>query len=244
MSNEWYRISNPINLSGYESDEFSASATQSFAELLQSFIGTSVTIHNQIGDTGTVQKVIIQNATTDIITSAYLRQVLAPIGTLRCGQYIQDDVGYWLVCSLPDNNMMYEKAMMWFCKNTVKLTITHNNKDVVVEYPVYSINSTQYGSGETTKAHMTVPSAQHLVYIANDQDTINIESGYRFLLDRNTTNPTPYIITQVDSTSYSAGTHGGVIQWSVMADQYRESKDDSNNMVADNTKSNDDKGGW
>ena len=54
----------------------------------------------------------------------------------------------WLVYSLPDNNKMYEKAIAWQCKYSIKFVSPTSGE--IVEYPVYDINSTQYGSGETS----------------------------------------------------------------------------------------------
>lgn len=73
----------------------------------------------------------------------------------------------------------------------------------ILEYPCYDINATQYNSGETAKGKYTVGTAQHMLKLPYDENTVILESPKRFFLDRNKKDPTAYIVTQNDSTSYN-----------------------------------------
>lgn len=83
------------------------------------------------------------------------------------------------------------------------------NKDGrIFEYPCYDMNATQYNSGEQPGKVMTVETAQHLIWLPSDENTIELCSPQRFYLDKATINPTTYIITQNDTTSHNYGKKG------------------------------------
>jgi hypothetical protein len=109
----------------------------------------------------------------------------------------------------------------------------------LVEYPISVLNATQYGSGQTDKwddeLRMTIGTSQQIVYISFDKHTVLLDSGFRFLLDRNQTLPTAYQITQVDTISYSDGGDKGYIQLTVIEDQYNPKTDNKELMIANYT---------
>lgn len=78
----------------------------------------------------------------------------------------------------------------------------------ILEYPCYDINSTQYNSGETSNKQFTIGTAQHMITLPCDDNTVVLETPKRFFLDKNVLNPTPYIVTQNDSTSHNRGKKG------------------------------------
>lgn len=83
------------------------------------------------------------------------------------------------------------------------------NKDgVILEYPCYDMNSTQYNSGEQSNSHFTIASSQHMITLPSDENTIALSSPTRFYLDKNTDNPTSFIVTQNDTTSHNYGKKG------------------------------------
>jgi len=75
----------------------------------------------------------------------------------------------------------------------------------ILEYPCCDLNSTQYNSGETARGQYTVGTAQHMIKLPCDDNTIALGSPKRFFLDKNKVNPTAYIVTQNDNTSYNIG---------------------------------------
>lgn len=83
------------------------------------------------------------------------------------------------------------------------------NKDGdILEYPCHDINATQYNSGERFSQQVTIGSSQHLVILPCDDNTVVLNSPQRFFLDKNIENPTSFIVTQNDNTSYSFGKKG------------------------------------
>lgn len=78
----------------------------------------------------------------------------------------------------------------------------------ILEYPCIDINSTQYNSGELSNRQFTVGSSQHMITLPCDENTVVLNSPRRFFLDKNKENPTSFIVTQNDTTSYSIGKKG------------------------------------
>lgn len=232
MPESWYLMSQPLFNSGFEGDEFSAFAQGGFEEILDSPLADEIEIYEKtLSATPVSARAIIQGVTADNYNNSVLRQFLCKIGTLRSGQYIKARGQMWLVYSLPDNNKMYEKAIAWQCKYSIKFVSPISGE--IVEYPVYDINSTQYGSGETSEDHLTLGTSQHLIYIPYNEETIKLDSGFRFLIDKNRDNPTAYRLAQVDPGGYSCGKDDGLIQWTIVESQFDEKTDSKELMVAD-----------
>ena len=78
----------------------------------------------------------------------------------------------------------------------------------ILEYPCYDMNSTQYNSGEQYNRNFTIGSSQHMLTLPCDENTVELSSPQRFYLDKATTNPTTFIVTQNDTTSYNYGKKG------------------------------------
>lgn len=234
-SKNWYRMTHPLFNSGFEDDEFWAYGKDGFQELLNSFMGSDILIFDKKIRYDPQQiRAIIQQRTSDVYNSTMVRQILCNIGILRCGQYVKHEGAFWLVSSLPDNNRIYEKAVLWKCKHSIRFISPLTGE--IVEYPVYSTNSTQYGTGEAAKSQMAVGEDQHLVYLPYNEETIALDIQTRFLMDKNKANPTAYRITRVDSVSYAVGSErveDGLIQWAVLEDQFNTSTDNAELMVAD-----------
>ena len=83
-----------------------------------------------------------------------------------------------------------------------------NEHGDILEYPCHDINTTQYNSGEQSNKQFTIGSSQHNIMLPYDENTVVLSSPKRFFLDRNTKNPTSFIVTQNDTTSYNYGKKG------------------------------------
>lgn len=78
----------------------------------------------------------------------------------------------------------------------------------ILEYPCYVINSTQYNSGEQYNRNFTIESSQYMLTLPCDENTVELCTPQRFYLDKATTNPNTYIVTQNDTTSLNYGKKG------------------------------------
>lgn len=232
MSSDWYLIQNPMYVSGYESDEFSATSSGVFDELADSFLGRAVTLYGSTVASGTTTRAIFQNITSDSEVTSNKRQILLKAGTSSGKQYIKDNSRneYWLINSLPSTNGWYDKIVAWYCNYTLKFLSPKTG--AVVSYPVYSTNATKYNTGEKDYKMLSVGSSQQLVFIPYNDETILMDHDKRLLIDRNTQNPTAYSITQVDSTSYAWG-YGGLLAWTLTECATSSELDDRGNLVPD-----------
>lgn len=235
MAHEWYLEKRPPTYySGYESEDFNDDVVDGFEDVLNSFVGTDVIIYkgNPFIDIGVETKVVIQNVTADSETNSFKRQVLCRIGELDCGDYVyhKELKRFYLVVGLPDNNKMYEKCILYYCNWHLKFISSLTSK--VVTYPICDLNSTQYNSGVTEKSQVRIGSAQHMLYIPYNTETILVDHDRRFLIDKNTIKPTAYKLTQVDSTSGNYG-NKGVLKWTVSEDTLNLQTDNVELMVAD-----------
>lgn len=83
-----------------------------------------------------------------------------------------------------------------------------NNKGDILQYPCVDINSTQYNSGEMANKQFTVGSSQHMIKLPCDENTVILKTPQRFILDKDYKNPTVFIVTQNDTTTYNYGKKG------------------------------------
>lgn len=230
---DWYLMRKPpVYSSGFESEEFEYYAKDGFKEALNSFLGTDVILYDNQLQNGIEARAIIQNASADSYTSAVNRQILLDIDFGDGIYYVYDksqDI-YWIVNSPVSRNKIYSKVSAWYCKLWLKFISPLSQ--AVVSYPVYTINSTQYNSGETSNQKFTIGSAQHLIYIPYNEETALIDNGFRFLMDQPTPIPNAYRLTQVDSTSFLYK-NISLLQWTVMEDQFSPVRDNKDLMVAD-----------
>lgn len=78
----------------------------------------------------------------------------------------------------------------------------------ILEYPCHDMNSTQYNSGEQSNRNFVIGSSQHMITLPCDENTVELSTPQRFYLDKATNNPTSFIVTQNDTTSYNYGNKG------------------------------------
>jgi len=244
MSKEWY-LFGAGSISGFEEGNFDGDR-YGFKQLIDSFMGKTVeNFGDKITNTPFEHRAIIQNVSADTPSNADHRQILAEIGTLQCGQYIKFDNRFWLVISLVDNNRVYDKAVLWYCNYMMNFIPPGATEKVT--YPTTVINATQYNSGVETTQKMQIGSAQKLVFVPYNTETVDVDHDFRLLIDRRIAKPTAYIVTQVDTEQFNYDGYG-VLRWTLEEDTLRDT-DDIANMVADNTPTTDSGdddpgGGW
>lgn len=112
----------------------------------------------------------------------------------------------YLICTEAFNiDNIHYKGKFTLCNWMLKW----QNKDgKILEYPCYDMNSTQYNSGEQYNRNFTIGSSQHMLTLPCDENTVELSTPQRFYLDKATINPTSFIVTQNDTTSYNYGRKG------------------------------------
>lgn len=114
--------------------------------------------------------------------------------------------GEYLICTEAFNiDNIHFKGKFTLCNWILKW----QKKDgAILEYPCYDMNSTQYNSGEQSNRNFIIGSSQHMITLPCDENTIELSTPQRFYLDKATINPTTFIVTQNDTTSYNYGKKG------------------------------------
>ncbi len=123
------------------------------------------------------------------------------------GDIIYDSISdEYLICTESFNiNGVHWQGKFTLCNWILKW---QNKNGDILEYPCHDINSTQYNSGERANKQFTIGSSQHMITLPCDENTVVLSSPQRFFLDKNSANPTSFIVTQNDTTSYNYGKKG------------------------------------
>ena len=119
--------------------------------------------------------------------------------------YDSKDDSYLICTESFDIDGIHYQGRLTLCNWILKWQDNHGR---ILEYPCHDINATQYNSGERGNQQFTVGSSQHLLVLPCDQNTIALNTPQRFFLDKNMDNPTSFIVTQNDTTSYNYGSKG------------------------------------
>ena len=121
---------------------------------------------------------------------------------IECGDYLEYEGIVWLCLNSYSFHKLYCRATFMSCN--WKIYWINENGELKSQY-VIDQNSTQYNSGETNNSTMTLGSAQHMLKMQCNDDTILLDSPMRFAIDKNIKKPTCYKVTQNDNTAYNYG---------------------------------------
>lgn len=121
---------------------------------------------------------------------------------IECGDYLEYEGMVWLCLNSYSFHKLYCRATFMSCD--WKIYWINENGELKSQY-VIDQNSTQYNSGETSNSTMTLGSAQHMLKMQYNDDTIILDSPMRFAIDKNIKKPTCYKVTQNDNTAYNYG---------------------------------------
>lgn len=123
------------------------------------------------------------------------------------GDILYDSISdeYWICGESFNIDGVHYQGKFTLCNWILKW---QNKYGDILEYPCHDINSTQYNSGEQSNRQFTIGSSQHMVTLPCDENTVILSTPKRFFLDKNKENPTVFIVTQNDTTSYNYGKKG------------------------------------
>lgn len=222
MAVDWYLLKPPHGqLSGFESEALDGFAQEGFEEILDSSAAVDVELCNYDLSICKPMKAIIQHNVDDTRLKTLTREVYFPIGTCKAGMYVKYKGRYWLITGLVDDNKMYEKGIMAICN----YLITWQTKDNRICQRWANVTSaSQYNNGETSVTLYAVGTDQILILTPDDDDSILLSAGQRFIIDKrcsiyeksfgeevvcDTSNPLiTYEITRSDSVLYNYGDSG------------------------------------
>lgn len=183
MAQEWYLLTSPYTqLGGFEGEAFNDYAGDSFSEMLLE-LGIDVELCNADLSECTPIRVVLENRTQDTKLNDFRRLILATIGTLTSGMYIKYQNRFWLIESIVDNNGVFEKAVLVFC-NWKLVWLNASNK--VVERWAYVQSASQYNNGQRENRFFVIQTDQLLVAMPDDEESMSLDQGKRFIMDKRT----------------------------------------------------------
>ncbi len=145
---------------------------------------------------------IFERKFVDTIHHKITVETIADSDWMECGDYLKYDGMIWLCLNSYSFHKLYCRATFMSCDWMIYWI--NENGELKSQY-VIDQNATQYNSGESGDKTMTLGSAQHMLKMQYNDDTIILDSPQRFCIDRNLKKPTCYKITQNDNTSYNYG---------------------------------------
>lgn len=135
---------------------------------------------------------------------------------------------YYIVVNADQIDYIYIKGLLYKCNNTLRW---QDADGTVWDYPVHSINTTQYNSGVYQGKYEEHVTSQHKITITSDENTNALKVDKRFFFGKNTSVPEVFRLTQHDSTSLNYD--NGLIAITVLRDTYNKDTDDVKLRICD-----------
>lgn len=243
MSTEWYLINSPYYTEGTETKDFRFNSDLGMEDFL-----TDTPLAKKVylckGKFDDVTKSfeieyetegIIQGNSPETQTKGWQRQLLTRLKTISDYKYVKiydedyDKWDIWLIMTMPSNNSVYEKVVLYLCNYIAKWQ--NENGDVIYQ-PFHVENASQYNSGEESSKILTIGFNQLLVYTSLDNDTVELDRSKRMFIDYNIKHPLPYRITRIDTVSESYA-ENRVICLILTEDVYNPDTDSIENWLCD-----------
>lgn len=243
MSTDWYLINSPHYTEGTETNDFEFNTNLGVEDFL-----TDTPLSSKIflckGKFNNDDKSfefeyetegILQGVSPETQTKGWQRQLLTRLRTISDYKYVKIyDEDYkrwniWLIMTMPSNNKVYEKVVLYLCNYIAKWQDDNGN---IIYQPFHVENASQYNTGEEGDKILTLGYNQLLVYTSLDDNTVYLDRAKRMFIDYNNVNPLPYRITRIDTVSESYG-ESRVICLVFTEDVYNPNTDSIENWLCD-----------
>ena len=167
-------------------------------------------------------------------TVGFQTQINTPI---EVGDVIFDSINnvYWICTESFNIDGIHYQGRFTKCNWILRWQLKNGS---IVNYPCYTINATQYNSGETSNKNFTIGTSQHIITLPCDKNTVELSSPQRFYLDKGISKQVTYVVTQNDTTSYNYGK--GLCKVTVVECVERSNKDRPDLGVCDYFETNND----
>lgn len=178
---EWYLMKSPTMTSGDESDLLRDFAEDSILELLATDVADDVEIYDPDMTFIKATRALIIDKTQETKLKSLRREIAVPVGTVKAGQYVKYKERFWIITGFVDNVVTHEKGVMNLCN--YKLTWVDKQGKIVQRWANIT-SASQYNSGETGQQYYNVKTDQLMVVIPDDDDSLLIGTGERFIIDK------------------------------------------------------------
>lgn len=181
MAKEWYLLDGKNSFLTGTCCDSTSFLEENFLVALESSIGTDVELYNYDLSECTQMRAIVQNVVQDTKLKTQSRQMLVPIGSCKAGMYFKYKNRYWLIVGMVDDNKMYEKAIVTWCNYLI--TWVNGNGAIIQRWANVS-SASQYNNGETYTDHYRTRTDQLMILTPDDDESILLDSGKRFIIDQ------------------------------------------------------------
>ena len=184
MATEWYLMQSPHDqVSGFGGEAFNDFGSEGFNETMDSDASDTVELCNyDLSERKTI-RVMIQGTYADTKLQTVIRRMLAPIGTCKAGMYVKYKDRYWLIVSLVDDNRVFEKAILYLCNYMVSWIDSNN---AIHQRWIYVESASKYNFGEDNMRYYYLRNDQLLAYFPDDEYSMMLGTGNRFIIDKRT----------------------------------------------------------
>lgn len=175
---------------------------------------------------GEDENVIIQDHSNPINEKKTDKKMLVSIDSVsKPGSYVEFDDGMWLITShINSVGNAYKSCQIQITNYTLKY---QDDTYIIREYPCIT-SAKSGGVGLDEGKIITNPDSTREVILPLNENTVLLRIDKRFFLDRHPTSPTPYKITDVDTTSRE-----GLIVLTVQKDELNLEKDNVSLGICD-----------
>lgn len=145
------------------------------------------------------------------------------------GSILSYDNDNWLCLTCVNYHNQYLKGLFQRCNYKLKW---QNDKGEIIERWVISQDASAYNSGVDGNKTLQYGTDQLMIYVPCDIESVKVQRDKRFMIDVNTSFPTTYKLTRVDTTSRTVNGVGYCI-WLLTESQMDEQKDRVDLMLCD-----------
>lgn len=207
------------------------SEPDSFSEVLDSDIATSILLYTSDLSTCKEIRCIIQGNTADTQLKSVERMGLFQRGTVKAGMYVFFENRYWLIYGYPGTNGVYEKAVMILCQYQLRW---QNSKGDIIERWCNCTSASKYDKGETGNHTITLSSDTFTLLLPGDDEIPGLD-GKRVMIDNRKSNPPKvYKVTRCDNILYDYGDeHGRVVSFIAGKEEFNPASDNQELRICD-----------
>ena len=181
MAKGWYLMDSKRGYFGDYDDNVGEDMTDIFDQALGLYPAIDVELYNyDLSEKRTI-KAYITHRIEDTKLKTLTRHMMVKIGTCRAGMYVKYKNLFWLITGLVDDNSVYEKAILSICN--YKLSWLNPAGEIITRWANIT-SASQYNSGETWTDHYTIRSDQLMILLPDDDESLMIDQGYRFVIDK------------------------------------------------------------
>lgn len=227
---DWYLMKKPTQTGGgLENENLNLYKGDLLDEYLDSELATVVTLYNYDLSESKEIRAIIAGNTADTALKTIEREIVTEIGTLHAGDYVFYENSYWLVHGRPDNNHIYEKAILFLCQLKIKW---QKDDGTIVERWANFTSASKYDEGEYGNNTLFYPTNALTVLIAGDDDAMTCLEK-RVFIDKSNLPTRVYKITRMDDMLFNYFDQGSNLSLIAKRDLFNPSADNQELGICD-----------